>query len=238
MTGAVGQRFYFLGTLVAAASFHIGRQGAVDPFGAEVDLPVLLDHEGKPYVPATSLGGVLRGTAILLVTALEGWDFCHVLSLFGRAREGEARETREKGQPSKVRLRHAWLKDKWQGNPERRDSVGIDRQRAAAKHGMKFDYEVLPSDLHFALHIELHEPTRSDKQLLTLCLQALRLLHLPIGAKGRSGLGWFEVCIEKVVQVNLTNPSVLFHFLSQKEPFNPATFAPANEQRCHRPIAA
>ncbi len=222
MTGAVGQRFYFLGTLVAAASFHIGRQGAVDPFGAETDLPVLLDHEGKPYVPATSFGGVLRGTAELLVTALEGWDLTDILSLFGGVRA--------KGQPSKVRIRHAWLKDKWQESPELRDSVGIDRQRAAAKHGIKFDYEVLPSDLRFALHIELHEPTDRDKQLLNLCLQALQLLHLPIGAKGGSGLGWFEVGIEKVVQVNLTNPSTLSRFLSQGKPFKPDAFQPTNEQ--------
>lgn len=227
MTRALGQRFYFLGTLVAAAPFHIGRQGAVDPFGAETDLPVLLDHEGKPYVPATSLGGVLRGTAELLTTTLEGWGLPDVLSLFGGARMGEKGK---EGCSSKVRIRHAWLKSEWQGIPERRDSVGIDRQRAAAKHGIKFDYEVLPSDLGFALHIELHEPNNQDKQLLTLCLQALQLLHLPIGAKGGSGLGWFEVGIDKVVQVNLTNPSVLFRFLSQETPFDPATFELANEQ--------
>lgn len=220
LTGA--HRLYFIGTIKITSPFHIGSGESVPrPDRPDTDIPVQLDACGNPYLPATALGGLLRGTATNLVTALECWQFDHVLSLFGAAR-GQ-KEDDKNNHPSRLRLYHATLKEKekWHGYTTVRDGVGIDRKRAAARKGALYNYEIVPAGAKFELTIELRDGSMKDQELLALILETLQQLPMAIGAKGNSGLGRLKLNIEKVVEVKLNDTNTLLRFLSQKQPFNP-----------------
>lgn len=235
MRGIGAQRTYFIGKIRVDAPLHIGigRQIA-DTEGYETDQPVLLDREGKPFIPATSLGGLMRSIAENLVSVLDGWQLQDLVSLFGMARQkreggrggyggtGGALKTQEgelRASFSKLRIRHAQLAGEWRGWTEVRDSVGIDRKTGAARARIKFDYEVAPPGLEFGFWAELRDGTEEDKALLALVLTAMEILPISVGAKGGSGLGWLQLSLEKVVELNLTDRECLTCFLLEKDEF-------------------
>ena len=221
-TGA--NRLYLLGTIQTIAPLHIGLRAEVGVLPHETDQPVLLGWDGKPYIPGTSLSGVMRTVATQLVAVLDGWGLKDVLSLFGSARPkreegGQSKASELPSHPSKLRIRHARLKGDWRGWTEVRDGVGIDRKRGAARKGIKFDYEILPKGLEFDLWIELRDGNERDKALLAMVLTALETLPFSVGAKGGSGLGALNWRIEKVVEVDLTNKDDLLGFLVGRDDF-------------------
>jgi CRISPR/Cas system CSM-associated protein Csm3 (group 7 of RAMP superfamily) len=222
MTGA--KRLYLLGTIQTTAPLHIGWRAEVGVLPHETDQPVLLGWDGKPYIPGTSLSGVMRTVATQLVAVLKDWGLKDVLSLFGTARpkreEGEQSTALQlPSHPSKLRVRHARLKGDWRGWTEVRDGVGIDRKRGAARKGIKFDYEILPKGLEFDLWIELRDGNERDEALLAMVLTALETLPFSVGAKGGSGLGALNWRIKKAVRVDLTNKDDLLGFLMNRDDF-------------------
>jgi len=222
------KRIYILGTVKITAPLHIGSGETVPrPGRLDTDMPIQLDSDGKPYLPATAIGGLLRGTAENLITALDKWHLSHLISLFGEAREADDERRKKKSRkqelahPSRWRIHHATLKGEWNKGTAIRDGVGIDRQRSSAREGALYNYEVVPEGTEFSLCIELRDGTEKDKELLALTLEALQQLPTAIGARGNSGLGTIQLCIDKVVEVDLTNSETLFKFLSQEKVFNP-----------------
>lgn len=228
-TGA--RRTYFLGKIKVNFPLHIGLGNQIPEFTHhETDQPVLLDHESKPFIPATSLGGLMRSTAENLVSVLKDWDLQDLISLFGTARQekeerqrseetGKDSKSKLKFSVSKLRIRHAKLVGNWRGWTEIRDSVGIDRQRGVAKAAIKFDYEVVPPGLEFDLWLELRDGNERDKILLTLVLLALEKLPLSVGAKGGSGLGALQLILDKVVELDLHDRRQLLDFLLERDEF-------------------
>ncbi|MCS7263329.1 MAG: RAMP superfamily CRISPR-associated protein [Armatimonadetes bacterium] len=71
MSGTGAKRTFFIGKIKVVGPLHIGL-GTQTPSVAphETDQPVLLDQEGKPYIPATSLGGLMRSFAENIVSVL------------------------------------------------------------------------------------------------------------------------------------------------------------------------
>ncbi len=219
------KRIYFIGTIKLKAPLHIGQGPAVPGTAThETDQPVLLDWDGRPFIPATALGGVMRSVAENLVAVLDQFQSKEVSCLTGvfgspRGERGERQGKGQNPQPSKLRIRHAKLKGDWRGWTEVRDGVGIDRQRGVAKYGVKFDYEVIPPGLEFDLLMELRDGEEQDKTLLALVLTALETLPLSVGAKGGSGLGALELSLEKVVELDLTNSDDFLGFITEGEAF-------------------
>jgi CRISPR/Cas system CSM-associated protein Csm3 (group 7 of RAMP superfamily) len=223
LTGA--KRIYILGTVKITAPLHIGSGETVPrPGRLELDMPIQLDSEGKPYLPATAIGGLLRGTAENLITAMDNWNLSHLISLFGEAREADdvrRKKKKELAHPSRLRIQHATLRGEWNQVTTIRDGVGIDRQRSSAREGALYNYEVVPAGTEFSLSMELRDGVKEDKELLALTIEALRQLPTAIGARGNSGLGALQLCLDKVVEVDLTNSETLFKFLCQENQFDP-----------------
>jgi len=212
------QRIYIVGKVKISSPFHIGSGETIpQPDRPDTDIPIKLNSDGKPYLPATSIGGLLRGTAANLVASLNGWSNYDVYSLFGTERE---KEEANLNHPSRLRLHDAQVEAKWNRMTWVRDGVGIDRQRASARAGALYNYEVVPAGQEFSLCIELRDGSDRDKQLLALTLDALQQLPTAIGARGNSGLGSLSVNIEKVVTLDLTDCQTLFKFLHQDSPFD------------------
>lgn len=223
-TGA--KRIFFLGKIKVNSPLHIGLGTQIPGVGYhETDQPVLLDHEGRPFIPATSLGGLMRSIAENLVSVLDGWSLQDLVNLFGTARveknqeKEQDEESKLKFSVSKLRIRNAKLVSDWRRWTEIRDSVGIDRQRGAAKAGIKFDYEVVPPGLEFDFWVELRDGGEKEKILLTIIFTALEKLPLSIGAKGGSGFGTLQLRVDKVVELDLHDRKQLSNFLLERDEF-------------------
>jgi len=215
-------RIYILGKIKTTAPFHIGsgefksREG-----GNDTDSPVKLNSDNKPYIPATSIGGLLRGTAENLVSVLYYWDISDVWNLFGEACQDDDKSNKNNLHPSRLRIRNAALTEKWDEQISIRDGVGIDRKSASARSVALYDYEIVPAGSEFSLFLELRDAETRDKQLLTLVIEALRQIPKGIGGKVKNGLGAFNLCIDKVVEIDLSDNKDLYKFLSQKNNHNP-----------------
>ncbi|MCS7263330.1 MAG: RAMP superfamily CRISPR-associated protein [Armatimonadetes bacterium] len=141
-----------------------------------------------------------------------------------RQEKGEGyKETRQKSElkfsVSKLRIKNARLTGEWRCWTEVRDSVGIDRQRGAARAKAKFDYEIVPPSLEFDFWAELRDGNEREKVLLTLVLTAMEKLDLSVGAKGGSGFGTFQLQLHKVVELDLHEKQVLLRFLLKRDEF-------------------
>jgi len=221
-TGA--KRIFFLGKVKVNGPLHIGLGAQTPGIGYhETDQPVLLDHEGRPFIPATSLGGLMRSIAENLVSVLDKWSLQDLVNLFGAARVEKEKEGEKEGKlkfsVSKLRIRNARLVGNWRGWTEIRDSVGIDRRRGAARAGIKFDYEIVSPCLEFDFWAELRDGSEREKILLTLVLVALEKLSLSVGAKGGSGFGTLQLKVDKIVELDLHNKEQLLGFLLERDEF-------------------
>jgi len=111
---------------------------------------------------------------------MDKWELSHLLSLFGEECEAgdvrlqKKRNNQELAHPSRLCIRHATLIGERHKGTMIRDGVGIDRQRASAKEGALYNYEVVPEGTEFSLCIELRDGTEEDKELLALTLESLR----------------------------------------------------------------
>ncbi|MHA1796771.1 MAG: type III CRISPR-associated RAMP protein Csx7 [Promethearchaeota archaeon] len=61
-------RTFITGKITLLTALHIGRGQSIEPFGS--DLPVVKDAEDKPYIPGSSLKGILRSNAERISGAL------------------------------------------------------------------------------------------------------------------------------------------------------------------------
>lgn len=112
---------------------------------------------------------------------------------------------------------------------EIRHGVGIDRDTLTARERIKFDFEALPSQLHFAVELTLDRPSALDLGLLALGLQEMALGLVPLGGIRSRGLGRCTLALQTVGRVDLSDKkAVLASLLSGKpaagEPVDPAMF--------------
>lgn len=61
-------RYLISGNLVLDTPMHIGKGASLEPIGT--DLPVVRDHRGLPFIPGSSIKGVVRSTLERLVRSL------------------------------------------------------------------------------------------------------------------------------------------------------------------------
>lgn len=75
------------------------------------------------------------------------------------------------------------------GEVEIRDGVGIDRDRGRAVDGVKFDYEVVPSDTVFDFSLSVDSPDVVELGLIAVAIRELQRGHIAVGGKTTRGLG-------------------------------------------------
>ncbi|WP_424187676.1 RAMP superfamily CRISPR-associated protein [Actinokineospora sp. G85] len=184
----VHTRWELTATLVARTPLHIGGSHD-DPY---VDLAVARDGAGAPYVPGTSLAGVLRAWAV------ENFGDTRVAEVFG----GLARRD-GKGDAdflaSLVEVADAPLTtpDGASATTAVRDGVGIDRVRGAAAHRIKYEREIVPAGVRFLLRVRVEDVEPADElgdrtpvgEILRALQRALRKHEFSLGAAGSRGLG-------------------------------------------------
>lgn len=203
---ALHRRVRLTGVLTTRTGLRIGA-GSGD--SDAVDLPVLRDAEGFPFIPGASIKGVIRSTLESLLPrepepaaawACDPLDRDASCGSHGQSRgryrsraEAEAklgdactvcRLLGSQVLASHVRFSDALVLDR-DGPPpiERRDGVGIDRDLKAAASKIKYDFQVVPPGVRFG--VELFADNLDDTQL------GLLLVGFDQLAEGFTALGGF-----------------------------------------------
>ncbi|HOV52557.1 MAG TPA: CRISPR-associated RAMP protein Csx7 [Methanothrix sp.] len=87
-----------------------------------------------------------------------------------------------------------------------RDGVGIDRDRGAAKDGIKYDFEVVSPGAKFSISILAENVDAWEIGLLLSMLRPWQEGYLPIGGKSSRGPGWgklTEISIQRIEKKDL-----------------------------------
>jgi CRISPR/Cas system CSM-associated protein Csm3 (group 7 of RAMP superfamily) len=157
---------------------HLGGPDA----DATSDLPLVRDAGGRPFLPGTTLCGLLR--ASLTEDAAR--------ALFGGAGEDDRQ--------SPLIVEDAPIL----GGPaptELRDGVAIDEKSGVAEDGKKYDLELLPVGTCFQVRLQLDLADKeADAGLIGRLLGVLRFIEegrLGLGARQRRGLGRCQLLVRE-----------------------------------------
>lgn len=143
---------------------------------------IVVDPQGKPYIPATSIAGVLRH-AMPTDTANElfGW-----ISL--------QRNNTVKAKPTRINISNANVDGDY--SLVYREGVQLDRFRTATG-GMKYTLLAVDRGATFVSHFELEfESQEQQKKLMTALSDVLARMHkgeITLGHKSTRGLGKVEL---------------------------------------------
>jgi len=197
--------------LESDAGLHVGTGVA----SVDSDAPFLRQN-GSPFIPGSSLRGVMRSTVERIMNTLAVGKCC---TLFQpgvpgcdagnqeRRKELEGLTSRElderKGTlhfcpvcglfgstllASRLKVTDAVFPKGSSRTPSRRDGVGIDRDTGAAKEKIKYDFEVLERGCQFEFSIQLENAEPNDFGLLYIAVKEMEQ-GFDVGGKRSRGLG-------------------------------------------------
>lgn len=190
--------------LTAKTGFHIGAGKSLDTSSS--DLPVVRDGVGRPYVPGSSLRGILRTGVEMLVKTLglqppkddsgePPNDFSEKFSKLGVVERMFGRVAERSGDfsyASRLTISDAACA-KLDSPLEVRDGVAIARETRTAAGGAKFNLEVVPAGTQFRGRVRFKNPEPHELGLLAQSLWMLDEGILQLGGGSARGLGWMSV---------------------------------------------
>lgn len=178
----IARRLVVTGNLIFDSPVHTGGD---DPFSLS-DQPILRDHNGSPFIPGTTIAGVMRSYAHQSLGGGHLEDQ-RIASLFG------CRWGREDEEQSALITDDAFLLETQPMITELRDGVKIDAATGTAERGKKYDREYLPAGSEFQCRFELllrGDSSDCDRLgLFSLCLKGLEDGRIHIGARTSRGHG-------------------------------------------------
>lgn len=216
----LSHRYQIEGWIEAVTALRIGAEKSLDMTAS--NLPVIRDARGLPYLPGSSLKGVLRSGLESVLRSLDRRDLglwsCDIFEDRCTAALEEQASKRHR-EPmgfdlDEVRAQlctvcslfgspllagRAFIHDlpvdrKSLRKAEVRDGVGINRDLGTAQTGAKYDFEVVPVGARFRMEILLENV---DAYRLALMLKAMEMLdqgQILIGGFTSRGLG--RVCLK------------------------------------------
>lgn len=233
------------GTLTFETAFHIGsgKEGEL-----ATNMGVLIDQDGRPILPGSTLKGNFRSlaerlsaylglSACLLDNGLSG-DGCFT-GLSDQERNPKYEVFKElKTEDAKLKwlhkntcdicrlfgsplhASHIFFSDgvliNWSNALQIRDGVCIDRDSETARHGAKYDFEVVPAGAVFTITIELENPADKELALVGAVLTEWES-GFRIGGFTSRGLGRVRLEDKTVRQVDYTDPDQLKPYLLKRE---------------------
>lgn len=171
------------------------------------DVDVQRDNAGVPFIPATSIVGVIRQYAIFLLGNQEkninlkqtfNILFGDDIQEFNKAREKDKDKSKKTSQ-SALMCDDILLKD---FKIKVRDGVAIDGATGTAKNQSKYNYEIIePSNkvFHFEFEINIRKGFDKEtfKQIMYSIIWAMAQGRIRLGAKTTKGFGRFSVVDNK-----------------------------------------
>jgi CRISPR/Cas system CSM-associated protein Csm3 (group 7 of RAMP superfamily) len=202
--------------------------GAAEP-GITEDKVIIRDANGLPYIPATSLAGVLRHGFQTIVSA----NNLDIQAYFGSNEQGsrlifsdalfvgdQGRVQEELVPVNELCSFHQTIRKE---KLSRRDHVRIT-DRGIAEKGGKFDEQVLYRGARFKVEIELlgHDGDSLDEMFWKSLLGILQAKTFRLGSGTRKGFGRLKVCLDKSTYrvFDLSSPSDLSDYLKKTASVN------------------
>lgn len=199
------KRIIISGILEAVTPLHIG-SGRPEVELGEVDLPVLTDPDGRPYVPGSSLKGRVR-TEAERIARQKGMnvckppdvknmcgslkrnpdDFCICCRIFGTAGDISV--------ASKVKFRDAYPMSKVETLLERA-GIAIDRDKGSVARGALYTIQAVPAGVHFSLEIVCENMSEDELRLLKAALKSVE--DSALGGSSTRGFGKVKIKIDAV----------------------------------------
>ncbi len=199
------KRIIISGVLEAVTPLHIG-SGKPEVELGEVDLPVLTDPEGRPYIPGSSLKGRIRAEAERIARqqgmnvckppevdnmcgSLKGdpKDFCICCRIFGTAGKLSV--------ASKVKFRDAYPLSKVETLMER-TGIAIDREKGTVVKGALYTIQAVPAGVKFGLEIVCENMSEDELRLLKAALKSVE--DSALGGSSTRGFGKVKINIDTV----------------------------------------
>ncbi|WP_045217684.1 RAMP superfamily CRISPR-associated protein [Desulfonatronovibrio magnus] len=157
------------------------------------DHAILIDHQGRPYLPGTTLTGLLRHHMHKLMhndhhKPLGVTELDDIADLFG------SRWDVESDDQSSIIVDDAFFDSDQAVKTELRDGVAISCRTGSAIPGKKFDREWLAVGSRFYLSFELllcndNEKCKNRLKWFSVLLQALEEEQVSVGARSSRGFG-------------------------------------------------
>ncbi|MGC8817586.1 MAG: RAMP superfamily CRISPR-associated protein [Candidatus Hadarchaeum sp.] len=198
--GKLESRYRIRGEIETLTPLHIG-SGMEEKFSS-ADLPIVITRDGRPYIPGSSLKGVVRSYAERVLKAVKPSEKVErlVKVTFGYSE-------REDSQASKLIFRDCLtdspLKDyRW--------SVRINRKTKTADSRGLFSYEFVPPGTKFLLEIIGENLSLPELGVLCVGLRPLVEGDGAIGGCKSRGLGAVKLAInsvERVLPEHYINPT-------------------------------
>lgn len=207
-------------TVEAATPLAVGTGKSCDIL---TDAPVAKDVNGLPYIPATSIAGVLRHAMGLADDQTEGNPFGYI---------SKSDDNDDSGHGSDIIFTDAVMVGKngkaldgiqdidWNDEFYRafqdlpiRQHVRIDHKGTAENNG-KFDNEVVYKGTRFVFEIELMSE-KDDKEHIEKAIGHLRYSTLRIGGGTRKGYGKLSIVDCRQASLDLSNPEGLEKYLNK-----------------------
>jgi CRISPR-associated protein Csm3 len=235
-------RYFVTAELVLTAPLHIGKGVSLEP--GSTDLPVVKDNLSRPFIPGSSVKGVMRSEVERIARSLQSTfkfkpPVCDPLTSPCINPE-KKRELAEQCEDDKSFYSAIWTEScvvcQLFGSPwlasrisfrdmsplagelfhpfEVRDGVAIDRDTGTVSGRAKFDYEVTVSGLRFHFEAMLENVEPWEVGLIYLVLQLWKRGELALGGKTTSGLGWGE--LRNIIITRVMKEMLLEYILEAK----------------------
>ncbi|MEM3736874.1 MAG: CRISPR-associated RAMP protein Csx7 [Candidatus Bathyarchaeia archaeon] len=199
------KRTIFSGVIETLTPLHIGSGKPEVDIGA-ADMPILVDTEGQPYIPGSSLKGRIRAEAEKIARKegkevcnppdvknmcgtlkKEPKDFCIACRIFGTAGEVSV--------ASKVKFRDAYPTKKIEKFLTR-TGTAIDREKGSVARSALYSIEAVPAGSTFNLEIVAENLTDEELKLLLAAMKSME--DSALGGSSTRGFGKVRLNFDKV----------------------------------------
>ena len=235
MWDTFSSRLEVTATLRCTTALRIGA-GGESSIPSATDLPVMRTANAEPFIPGSSLRGVVRAYIERLVRSLEpqpggGKGACDPLDLkrscirsgadderpsVDEVCNGSCRVCRVFGNTylaSRVRFADLPCAGAW--SVEVRDGVAIDRETETVSGRKKYDFEVVPAGTTFTMRVTADNLDAEEKGLLWLGLRELHDGHVQVGGGKGRGLGWVQLENTEIREVDASDREALIVYILQ-----------------------
>ena len=227
-------KYIVKGILRTNTPLHIGAgEDSFNPIQA--DKGVIVDHNGKPYIPGSSLKGVLRTNVEIMVNSGISSKFksCLIVNDSCLTKE-KVDEIKNKYKDENINKDLKIAQEIYQelcdvcrvfgshyfaskisirdctlksekAYIQRRDGVAIDRETGTAADNKKYDYEQVAAGTEFDFYMAVDNLDEELIDLFKLIINMLTSGELQVGGKTTYGLGRVQLIEHKIYKITSEN---------------------------------
>lgn len=224
-------KYIIKGTLISESPLHIGT-GTNELSPTVIDNPVIRDAKGEPFIPGSSLKGVLRCFAERIIPSIfdkKEISCCNIVNnpclekdFIKEIKENSKLSDEQKAEllynkecdvcrlfggnsfGAKITVYDGKLIDK-KAYTQIRDGIAVDRDTLTAADKKKYIFETVSTDTKFSFEMTIDNLEDKHKDIIRLLLSYLESGDMKVGGRTSSGLGSVRLIDKKVYKIDKHN---------------------------------